>query len=100
MKVLSLDSEIENKIINSVKKMEGGAYLALDPNTIQSIVSATTEKVTEMRRLVQVPIILTSPIVRIYYKKLLDQFCPDVVVLSFNDVDSSVQIQSLGVISI
>ena len=100
MKVLSLDSEIENKIINSVKKMEGGAYLALDPNTIQNIVSATTEKVTEMRRLVQVPIILTSPIVRIYYKKLLDQFCPDVVVLSFNDVDSSVQIQSLGVISI
>ena len=100
MKVLSLDSEIENKIINSVAKMEGGAYLALDPNTIQNIVSATTEKVTEMRRLVQVPIILTSPIVRIYYKKLLDQFCPDVVVLSFNDVDSSVQIQSLGVISI
>ena len=100
MKVLSLDSEIENKIINSVKKMEGGAYLALDPMTIQQIVNSTTEKVNEMKKLVQVPIILTSPIVRIYYKKLLDQFCPDVVVLSFNDVDSSVQIQSLGVISI
>lgn len=100
MKVLSLDSEIENKIINSVKKMEGGAYLALDPITIQQIVNSTTEKVNEMKKLVQVPIILTSPIVRIYYKKLLDQFCPDVVVLSFNDVDSSVQIQSLGVISI
>lgn len=100
MKVLSLDTEIENKIINSVKKMEGGAYLALDPMTIQKIVTATTEKVEEMRKLVQIPIILTSPIVRIYYKKLLDQFCPNVVVLSFNDVDSSVQIQSLGMISI
>lgn len=100
MKVLSLDTEIENKIINSVKKMEGGAYLALDPMTIQKIVTSTTEKVEEMRKLVQIPIILTSPIVRIYYKKLLDQFCPNVVVLSFNDVDSSVQIQSLGMISI
>ena len=50
--------------------------------------------------MVQVPIILTSPIVRVYYKKMLDQFCPNVVVLSFNDVDSSVQIQSLGVIAL
>ena len=42
LKVLSLDSEIENKIINSVKKMEGGAYLALDPAIIQKIVASTT----------------------------------------------------------
>lgn len=100
LKVLSLDSEIENKIINSVKKMEGGAYLALDPAIIQKIVASTTKKVEEMRQMVQVPIILTSPIVRVYYKKMLDQFCPNVVVLSFNDVDSSVQIQSLGVIAL
>lgn len=100
LKVLSLDSEIENKIINSVKKMDGGAYLALDPAIIQKIVASTTKKVEEMRQMVQVPIILTSPIVRVYYKKMLDQFCPNVVVLSFNDVDSSVQIQSLGVIAL
>lgn len=100
LKVLSLDSDIENKIINSVKKMEGGAYLALDPAIIQKIVASTTKKVEEMRQMVQVPIILTSPIVRVYYKKMLDQFCPNVVVLSFNDVDSSVQIQSLGVIAL
>lgn len=100
MKVLSLDSEIENKIINSVKKMEGGAYLALDPAIIQQIVTATSQRVDEMRQLVQVPIILTSPIVRVYYRKLLDQFCPNVVVLSFNDVDASVQIQSLGTITL
>ena len=100
LKVLSLDSEIENKIINSVKKMEGGAYLALDPAVIQKIVAATTKKVEEMRQMVQVPIILTSPIIRVYYKKMLDQFCPNVVVLSFNDVDPSVQIQSLGIIAL
>lgn len=100
LKVISLDSEIENKIINSVKKMEGGAYLALDPAVIQKIVAATTKKVEEMRQMVQVPIILTSPIVRVYYKKMLDQFCPNVVVLSFNDVDPSVQIQSLGIIAL
>ncbi|MDR1194054.1 MAG: flagellar biosynthesis protein FlhA [Peptococcaceae bacterium] len=100
MKVMSLDGELENIIIGSVKKMEGGAYLALEPDTIQRIISATTEKLNQMKAVVQVPIVLTSPVVRIYFKKLLDQFYPEVVVLSFNDIDSGVQIQSLGNIAI
>lgn len=100
MKVLSLDGGLENLIIGSVKKLDGGAYLALEPNTIQKIISATTERLNQMKKLVQVPIVLTSPVVRVYFKKLLDQFYPDVTVLSFNDIDTSVQIQSLGTIEI
>ena len=100
MKVLSVDGGLENLILNNVKKLDGGAYLALEPNTIQQIIAATTEKLGQMKKLVQTPIILTSPVVRVYFKKLLDQFYPDVTVLSFNDIDSNVQIQSLGMIEI
>jgi flagellar biosynthesis protein FlhA len=100
MKVMSLDGELENIIINSVKKMDGGAYLALEPDTIQKIITATNEKINQMKQVVQPAIILTSPVVRLYFKRLLDQFNPEVVVLSFNDIDSGVQIQSLGTIAI
>lgn len=100
MKVLSVDGGLENLILNNVKKLDGGAYLSLEPNTIQKIIAATTDKLTQMKKLVQTPIILTSPVVRVYFKKLLDQFYPDVTVLSFNDIDSNVQIQSLGMIEI
>ena len=80
--------------------MDGGAYLALEPDTIQKIIASATEKINQMKQVVQPPIILTSPVVRVYFKKLLDQFYPEVVVLSFNDIDSGVQIQSLGTIEI
>ncbi|MGN1085825.1 MAG: FHIPEP family type III secretion protein [Porcipelethomonas sp.] len=53
-----------------------------------------------IRDLVPSPVILTSPIVRIYFKKLIDQFCPNVNVLSFNEIDSNIQIQALGTIEI
>jgi flagellar biosynthesis protein FlhA len=43
---------------------------------------------------------LTSPIVRIYFKKLIDQFVPNVIVISFNEIDNSVQIQSIGNITL
>ncbi len=100
MKVLTLDGEIENAILQNVKRTEGGAYLTLDPEMIQRIMAGTKEQLEKMRKLVQEPIVLTSPVVRIYYKKLLDQFYPKVTVLSFNDLDPSVQVQSLGVIKL
>ena len=100
MKVLTLDSGIEESIIKNIKRMEGGAYLTLEPDVIQKIVTATKTQIDKVRKLVPEPIILTSPVVRVYYKKLLDQFYPNITVLSFNDLDSAVQVQSLGVISI
>ena len=100
LKVISLDARVEDLIMGAVKKIDSGSYLALDPQTIQKIVVATTREVDKIKDLVQTPIILTSPIVRIYFKKLVDQFYPTVVVLSFNEMDSAIQIQSLGNISI
>ncbi len=100
MKVISLDAGVENLIMGSVKKMDGGSYLSLEPEIIQQIATVTNEKVSQMRRVVQTPIVLTSPVVRIYFKKLVDQFCPNITVLSYNEIDPSVQIQALGTIAI
>ncbi len=99
MKVISLDAEIENTIMGSVKKVENGSYLALEPKQIQDIIGATTREVDKIRDLVQTPIILTSPIVRLYYKRLLDQFSMRVTILSFNEIDTDIKIQALGNIS-
>ncbi len=100
LKVISLDANIENQIMGAVKKVDSGSYLALDPLTIQNIITATTREVDKIRDLVQVPIILTSPIVRIYFKKLVDQVYLNAVVLSFNEIDTDVKIQALGNISV
>ncbi len=100
LKVISLDAKVENLIMSAVKKMDSGSYLALDQDSIQKIIVATTNQIERIRDIVQVPVILTSPIVRIYYKKLIDQFCPNVIVLSFNEIDAHIQIQALGSIEI
>lgn len=100
LKVISLDAKVENLIMSAVKKMDSGSYLALDQDSIQKIIMATTTQIDRIREIVQVPVILTSPIVRIYYKKLIDQFCPNVIVLSFNEIDAHIQIQALGTIEI
>ena len=100
MKVISLDANIENKIMASVKKVENGSYLALEPKEIQEIITSTSREVDKIRDLVQTPIILTSPIVRLYFKRLLDQFSMRVTILSFNEIDTDIKIQALGNITL
>lgn len=96
IKVITLDSEIENKIMSSIKKMDGGSYLALDQNTIQRIIVATTRELDKIKDLVNELVIVTSPVVRIYFKKLVDQFYQNVTVLSFSEIDNNVKLQALG----
>ncbi|MCI8652529.1 MAG: flagellar biosynthesis protein FlhA [Angelakisella sp.] len=96
LKVISLDAGIENQIMGAVKRLDTGSYLALDPQTIQGIITAATREIDKIKDIVTVPIILTSPIVRVYFKKLVDQFYLGATVLSFNEIDTDVKIQALG----
>ena len=98
IKVISLDQNIENSILNAAKKNEHGTYLALEPQVVQMIVESVSEQIEKLKELITQPIVLTSPIVRIYFKRLIDQFIPNVAVLSFNEIDTNIQIQAIGVI--
>jgi flagellar biosynthesis protein FlhA len=100
LRVITLDSETENKIIGAIKKTDQGSYLALDPQTIQDIMTNLSVQIEKVRSIVPMTIVLTSPIVRVYFKKLVDQFIPGVTVLSFSEIDNSVQIQAVGNIAV
>lgn len=98
IKVVTLDQGIENIILNSAKKSEHGTYLAIEPETVQNIVEGVTEQIEKVKGLMNHTIVLTSPIVRTYFKRLIDQFIPNLTVLSFNEIDTNIQIQAIGVI--
>ena len=96
IRVITLDSEVERLIINSISKNDQGTFLSLDPQSTQKIVSKLMECITKVKDVINVPIILTSPLVRIYFSKMLEQFYPNAVVLSFNELNANVQIQAVA----
>ena len=96
IKVITLDSTVEKTIINSISKNEHGTYLALDPQTTQKIITELTKCIKNVKDIVTTPVILTSPIVRLYFSKLMQQFYPKAVVLSFNELENNVQIQAVA----
>lgn len=100
LRVITLDTQIEDMIVSSVKKSDQGSYLAMAPDLIQRIVSASNQEIDKIKDVIPTVIILTSPVVRIYYKKLTEQFIPNITVLSYSEIDSTAQIQAIGNISL
>ena len=85
--------------MSSVKQTEAGAYLSLDPERVRAIVDSTAEEVTKLENLGNNPIVVTSPIVRMYYKKMTEEMLPDLIVISYHEIESTVDLQSVGMIT-
>ncbi len=96
MKVVTLDAELEKNIITSLTNGEHGMYLALSPDVMQGVITQMSEEVKKFQELGQSPVVLTSQVVRLHFYRLIDQFFPDVYVLSFNEISNNIQIQAVG----
>ena len=97
--VLTLDPKVEQEIMSSVKQTEQGAYLTLDPDRIRAIMESVRVETEKMSELGKLPIIVTSPIVRMYFKKLTEDYFRDLIVVSYNEVDNNVELQSIGIVT-
>ncbi|MCJ7603150.1 MAG: flagellar biosynthesis protein FlhA [Desulfobulbaceae bacterium] len=100
LSVLTLTTQIEDLIRESVQSTEQGSFLALDPNLGQKIIEAIHASVDKISQEGYQPIIITAPVVRRHLRKLIERFMPQVVVLSHNELTSQSKIQSLGTVEI
>lgn len=96
LRVITLDAEVERKIISSLTRNEQGTYLAMGAELMQQTVSQIGEHMKKFGDLSQTPIILVSQVIRGYFSRMITQFYPNVYVLAFNEVTSNVQIQAIG----
>lgn len=97
--VVTLDPKIEQEIMGSVKQTEQGAYLTLDPEKTKSIMASVETEIAKLENIGKSPIVITSPIVRMYFKKLTEDYFKDLIVVSYNEVESNVELQSVGMVT-
>lgn len=96
LRAVTLDAEVERRVVSCLTKNDHGIYLAMGPELIQPIISQISDAIPKFADLGQSPILLTSQVVRIYLSRLLTQYFPNLYVLSFNEISGTVQIQSIG----
>ena len=97
--VVTLDPTVEQEIMGAVKQTEQGAYLTLAPDRIRKIVDSVKQEAEKLENMGKMPIIITSPIVRIYFKKMISDYVKDLTVVSYNEIESNVELQSVGMVT-
>jgi len=100
VKVITVSGKVEKIIADNIQQTEHGSYLALDPESQQSIISAVAAQVEQISLQEETAVLLCSPAVRMYIKQLLERFLPQVVVLSYNELEPTVEVQSVGVVNV
>jgi len=100
IKVITVNPDVENMIMSGVKKSGNTSYVSLEPEVMQKIITVQLKEEKRLKSCMDDVIVLTSPVVRFYYKRLIEQFSSQAVVLSFNEINSDTNVQAVGTISI
>lgn len=98
--VLTLDPSLEEQLRESVQQSEFASYLAVEPDIAQLLIDNVATYHSNLTNQGITPIILCAPILRIYFKRLLDRFFTNLVVLSYNEVDSDINVEVIGMVTV
>ena len=100
LKVITLSGKVEKLIHDSVQQTEHKNYLVLEPSVSQQLIQAIDEELKKLSMTNQTPVILCSPAIRMYVRDLTERFFPHVAILSYNELDAKVEVQSVGVVNL
>ena len=95
MKVAVLDPTIEKLISDSIQSTKQGIIAALPPEVAQKIIEETDMVAEEMSIAGYIPLILTSPNIRIAFKRVIAAAIPKAAVISFNELIPNIEIESI-----
>ena len=98
--LITLDQSVENIIAGAIQQTEQGGFLTMEPNVAQGIINGLARQLEQFSPLNIQPVVLCSAQIRSHFKKLIDRFIPDLVVLSYNEILNNIKIQSLGTVEL
>lgn len=100
LKVVTLSGKVEKAIADGIQQTEHGNYLSLDPGASQTILQSIANQVEQLSLMEQTPVILCSPAVRMYVRQLTERYFPQVPILSYNELEANIEVQSVGVVDV
>jgi len=98
--VITLDPALEQTLTSNIQKTEVGSFVNIDQQLSNRIFDSLKNEVNKLTSMGVMPIILTSPFVRMYFKQLVEEIAPDLVVLSYGEIDQTAEVQSIGMVSV
>ncbi|MEW6661739.1 MAG: flagellar biosynthesis protein FlhA [Bacillota bacterium] len=98
--VITLHPKLEQTLAEALQPTQNGAYPVLPPDMAQVIFKNLGELAEKMAMAGSQPVVLTSSRVRLPFKRLTERFLPSLVVLSLNELEPSLDVESIGTVTL
>jgi flagellar biosynthesis protein FlhA len=100
LRVLTIESALEQKVIDSRVDTPGGVVAALEPTIQRQWIKALTRAVSAVQQKGWLPIVLCSEGARALVKASTERELPDLVVLSVPEIIADVRVEAVGEIKL
>jgi len=98
--VLTLEQDVEDVLVNSIKHTEHGSYLSVEPNMATSIANSASKEIEKVVATGFQPVLLCSPALRRHFRRMVEQFAPSIMVFSHSELPGNIRFKSLGKVSL
>jgi flagellar biosynthesis protein FlhA len=99
--VVTLDRAIEDLLVSGLQHREDGtSTLQLEPEIAQKILSNIAKSMENFQATGTQPILLCGSLIRWDLKQLINRFIPGLTVIAFDELPSTTQTQSIGIVTI
>jgi len=98
--VLTVAPDFEQQIADAMQSTAGGIKVVLPPDVLGQLSDQLSEQIDTMVANGQQPVVLTSPNVRLAFRRLTESTFPSLGVLSYNEIIPGVEVFSVGMLSL
>ena len=96
---MSLDPQLEQRMLEDLRPTEHGTVIALDPELGQSVLHQVTGLLTSAENAGHHPVLVCSPQIRSALRRLLRPSFHQLPVLSYQELVGAATVRSVGVVS-
>jgi flagellar biosynthesis protein FlhA len=97
---VTLSPAVESVLSEVIQQAEHGGILALDPAIAQKIINNLAAQLENAAAQNYQPLVMCSAPIRSQFKKLVERFIPNIIVISYDEILNTAEIKSLGTVEL
>ncbi len=97
---ITLDPALEDTINSYVERNERGSFLTLPPQLARQVTEAIAANISKLMQQGFGGVVLCSPQVRGFVRRLIEPSLPAVAVLSYSEIVKGMNVESVGIVGV
>ncbi|NBX46643.1 MAG: hypothetical protein EBT22_05430 [Chloroflexi bacterium] len=96
--VITLSPRVEQQLTEALKQTDQGTMIAMEPVRAQQLLQRLAGEMERVAGLGHAPVLLCSARLRLAVRRLTERVLPNLVVLSFSEIATGVDVQAEGMV--